>query len=109
LSDADRAEIARLLDSMTCADLGLNPAVEKGAPGRSDGAIFCQNIYSGDDFELVIFLFPAGAALPVHDHPGMSVFSRVLYGCLQMTSYNWLLPAPSLARLDGAFLRLPAL
>ena len=33
-------------------------------------------------FEVGIFCFRAGAALPLHDHPRMSVYSRCAAACV---------------------------
>lgn len=44
-----------------------------------------QNRYS-----LGIFVFPPGARIPLHDHPGMCVMSRVLYGELRAKTYDFI-------------------
>ncbi|MQL73202.1 hypothetical protein Taro_005530 [Colocasia esculenta] len=36
-----------------------------------------------------VFCFPAGATLPLHDHPHMVVLSKVLYGSVSTRSYDW--------------------
>jgi hypothetical protein len=37
-----------------------------------------------------IFILSPGASLPLHDHPGMSVVSRVLYGSLHVRAFDLL-------------------
>ena len=35
-----------------------------------------------------IFILPPGVQIPLHDHPGMSVISRVLYGSVHIQAYD---------------------
>lgn len=39
-------------------------------------------------YSVGIFVFPPNAEIPLHDHPDMVVLSRVLYGELQVQSYD---------------------
>lgn len=41
---------------------------------------------------LSLFLLPAGAVIPCHDHPGMRVWSRVLRGRVRVRSWDWIAP-----------------
>ena len=47
------------------------------------------HLYESEHVSMGIFLLPAGSRIPLHDHPGMTVVSRVLRGSLHVRSYDW--------------------
>ena len=46
-------------------------------------------------YSMGVFIFPPMAVIPLHDHPGMCVLSRVLYGDLQRKSLDLAREQPS--------------
>ncbi len=56
--------------------------------------------------EVGLFYLPRGHAIPLHDHPDIHVWMRVLVGRLQVTSYTW--HAPPRARCSGRDLLDPS-
>jgi hypothetical protein len=40
--------------------------------------------------QMGVFCFPAGGTFPLHDHPGMTVISKLLYGTVYVKAYDWM-------------------
>ena len=45
-------------------------------------------ISGNEDYRLVLFFIKKGTHMPLHDHPNMSVFFRLMFGQLRYVSYD---------------------
>ncbi len=80
--------LARCVGYLHCADGG------GGGGGGGGGDL-------GAGWEVGVFVLPPGAAIPLHDHPQMSVFSRLLDGTVRVQGYDWVAASvPGRARLS---------
>ena len=73
-----------MMDLLTAAEVGLEPhrALPTGSP------IGYYHVYKDPSLSIGIFVIPAGSGIPLHDHPGMTVLSRVVAGRVTVTSYD---------------------
>ncbi len=55
-----------------------------------------------DAAHATIFSLERGAIIPLHDHPGMTVISKVLHGRMRVETFEWVDRDEGLARDGGA-------
>ena len=65
-------------------------AVDAAALGIQEykGACTYLGIVEHADYAIAAFVLAPGARIPLHDHPGMTVLSKVVRGSLQVTSFD---------------------
>ncbi|KAI8543645.1 hypothetical protein RHMOL_Rhmol08G0235000 [Rhododendron molle] len=98
-------KLCSLLDTIRPADIGLKEEDQGddrghglfGLPrfnrvGRWAQPITYLDVHECDSFTMCIFCFPTSSVIPLHDHPGMTVLSKVLYGSLHVKAYDWVEP-----------------
>jgi len=75
----EMAGVAMRLDELTAEQLGV-PQADLSATE----SILYTEVAASDKYTMCIFTLPSGAKLPLHDHPNMTVFSKVLWGEMQV-------------------------
>eukprot|EP00929_Paragymnodinium_shiwhaense_P000394 TRINITY_DN100647_c0_g1_i1.p1 TRINITY_DN100647_c0_g1~~TRINITY_DN100647_c0_g1_i1.p1 ORF type:complete len:346 (+),score=50.21 TRINITY_DN100647_c0_g1_i1:48-1085(+) len=79
-----RASIEQKLADVEWAGLAADPRTLSSM--RED--IGYQDVYSSADVTLCIFYLKKGARIPLHDHPSMHVFGKLLFGKLRVISLD---------------------
>ncbi|OQR92765.1 hypothetical protein ACHHYP_03226 [Achlya hypogyna] len=94
LSASEMEPIKALCDNILPIHVGLEVPTPATAEAlyRGSKAVRYIHIYEDCDISIGIFVLPPGATIPLHNHPEMSVVSRLLYGSLHVSSYD-LVPA----------------
>ncbi|EYU38160.1 hypothetical protein ABFS82_04G140300 [Erythranthe guttata] len=98
-------KLSSLLDSIGPADVGLSDPSKEDDRGHGPFGFSSFNrvdrwaqpityvdVHEGENFTMCIFCFPTSSVIPLHDHPGMTVLSKVLYGSLHVKGYDWVDP-----------------
>ncbi|XP_076934368.1 plant cysteine oxidase 2-like [Bidens hawaiensis] len=90
-TSTDVQKLCSILDGMKAEDVGLSKNLQffkTTSIAEVTPKVVCTTIYQSENFSLCIFFLPANAVIPLHNHPGMTVFSKLLLGKVHIKAYD---------------------
>nr|XP_043611417.1 plant cysteine oxidase 2-like isoform X2 [Erigeron canadensis] len=90
-SDTHVQKLCHILDGMVAEDVGLSRNLQFFKTRSIAGVtpkVACTTIYQCEKFSLCIFFLPANAVIPLHNHPEMTVFNKLLLGKVHIKAYD---------------------
>ncbi|KAG6611685.1 uncharacterized protein IUM83_17173 [Phytophthora cinnamomi] len=78
--------VVALCNALRADHFGIHVPTPQIARTMND--VHYWKLWESDTIDIGIFFMPPNSTIPLHNHPGMSVVTRVLYGAAKVTSYD---------------------
>jgi len=88
LTDPMCQKIITQMDSIDLNSLGITGSDQFEDNYHFQNKLNKVTIEGNDDYRLVMFFIKKGTVMPLHDHPNMSVYFKLMFGRLSYTSFD---------------------